>query len=126
MELKVDYGYVGGDLLVSPDGKVTITRKDYDFSVYLKQFQDKRIESIDIRPVNGLSIVITHDGWRIFIEENVWDSKALVVIRRRNSEGTTEAQYLTKTGEWLPKESGKRLPSDALRMSIFTSERMRG
>ncbi len=123
MEVKINFGDVGGNLLVSPGGEATIIREDSDIPVCLRELQDKRIESLDVRFANGLSIVIAHDGWQISIEEDVWDSKALVVKRYRNSEGKTEVQYLTKTGEWLPKQSGKKLSSDALRMSIFTSKR---
>jgi len=122
MKLKVDFGYFGGELLVSPSGKATISREDSDFSVYLEQFQDKRIESLGVRSVNGLSIDITHQGWQISIQEDIWDTKVLVVKRYRDFEGKREIQYLMKNGKWMA-HKGDKLPSGALRIPIFNLEK---
>jgi len=126
MKLEVNFGFFGGELLVTPSGKATISRKDRDFSIHLKQFRDERIESIDVCAVNGLTIVIAHDGWQFSIEEHISDTKMMVVKRRRELKGKLEIQYLNKHGKWLSRKGLGKYPSDVLTIPIFTSEKVVG
>ncbi len=126
MKANIDVRSFGGSISVSPDGEIEVSRKNEDFSVYLRECRDKRIKKLSIHLLNRLSIDINHEDWQISIQEDVWDTKALIVQRLRESKTGIERQYLSKTCEWLPKKSiGRRLPDDAMRIPIFTSEKIR-